>query len=69
MLLKLLLLIGIVFVIYTIFFKKRPLSSHSDDSSQEDAMIPCSKCNTFVSPKEALMKEGKYYCSHECMKG
>ncbi len=69
MLLKLLLLIGIVFVVYTLFFKKKSLPSDSDTASQDETMIPCAKCNTYVSPKEALMKEGKYYCSHECMKG
>lgn len=69
MVLKLLLLIGVVLVVYTFFFKKKSLPSESDNLSQEDAMIPCARCNTFVSPKEALIKEGKHYCSHECMKG
>ena len=68
MLLKLLLLIGIVVGIY-VFFKKKALISSSSDNSHEEAMIPCAKCDTYVSAKEALKRDGKYYCSRECLEG
>ncbi len=69
MLLKLLLLIGIVVGVYYIFFKKKALFPPSSENSEEEAMIPCAKCDTYVSAKEALKRDGKYYCSRECLEG
>lgn len=65
--LKLLLFIGALSAVYFFFFKKKSLSPPSNDHSQEEAMIPCAKCGTYVQVKEALMRDGKYYCSRECM--
>ena len=65
--LKLLLLIGVIVGVYFLFFKKKALKPPSSDNSQEEAMIPCAKCDTYVSAKEALLRDGKYYCSRECM--
>ncbi|MDD5716611.1 MAG: PP0621 family protein [Sulfuricurvum sp.] len=66
---KFLLLIGFLAAVYFLFFKKKTLIPPSSDNSQEEAMIPCAQCGTYVQVKEALMRDGKYYCSHECMKG
>ncbi|MDD2780616.1 PP0621 family protein [Sulfuricurvum sp.] len=65
--LKILLLIGVVVGVYFLFFKKKNLKPPSSDNSQEEAMIPCAKCSTYVSAKESLMRDGKYYCCHECL--
>lgn len=65
--LKLLLLIGALSAVYFFFFKKKSLSPPSNDNAQEEAMIPCAKCGTYVQVKEAFMRDGKYYCSRECM--
>lgn len=67
MLLKLLLLIGLLSTVYFVFFKKKSLTPPSNDHSQEEAMIPCATCGTYVQVKESFMKDGKYYCSRECM--
>lgn len=67
MLLKILLLAGIVAVVYYAFFNKKSLSTPKNDDSLDEAMIPCSRCGTYVQAKEALMREGKYYCSRECV--
>jgi len=67
--LKLLLLIGVLVGVYYLFFKKKALNPPSSDNSQEEAMIPCARCDTYVQIKEALMRDGKYYCSHECLEG
>ncbi|MCK9373361.1 MAG: metallothionein [Sulfuricurvum sp.] len=64
--LKLLLFIGVVSAVYFFFFKKKSLPP-SNDTSQEEAMIPCAQCGTYVQVKETLMRDGKYYCSRECM--
>lgn len=66
--LKLLLLIGVLVGAYYLFFKKqKSLTPPSPDNTQEEAMIPCAECGTYVQVKEALMRDGKYYCSRECM--
>ena len=41
--------------------KQRP--KREDDS---EIMVECSKCGIFISSKEAIIKDGKYYCSKEC---
>lgn len=65
--LKLLLFVGVLVAVYFIFFKKKALSSPSSDKGMDEAMIPCEKCGTYVQAKEAFMRDGKYYCSRECM--
>lgn len=66
--LKLLLLIGVLVGVYYLFFKKKKsLTPPSSDNSQEEAMIPCVQCGTYVQVKEAFMRDGKYYCSRECL--
>lgn len=65
--LKLLLFAGIIGAVYFVFFKKKSLSPPSNDHSQEEAMIPCAQCGTYVQIKETFMRNGKYYCSRECL--
>lgn len=67
--LKLLLFVGALVAVYFIFFKKKSLTPPSGDKGLDEAMIPCEKCGTYVQAKEAFMREGKYYCSRECMEG
>lgn len=65
--LKILLLAGVLIGAYFLFFKKKSLKPPSSDNSQEEAMIPCAKCDTYVQVKEALMRDGKYFCCRECL--
>ncbi len=67
--LKLLLLAGVLTAVYFIFFKKKSLTAPKADNTQEEAMVPCAKCDTYVQIKEAFMRDGKYYCTRECMEG
>jgi uncharacterized protein len=69
MFIKLLLLIGIGIGVYTLFFKKKSITSRPPDNNQEEAMIPCAKCGTYVQIKETFMRDGKYYCCRECLEG
>ncbi len=64
---KFLLFVGFLGAVYFIFFKKKSLSPPSADTSVEEAMIPCVKCGTYVQGKESFMRDGKYYCSRECL--
>lgn len=67
MLLKILLLIVVIFGIYYFFIKKKPnKNSKTKPNRDEEIMVECDKCKTYISDKEAIIKNGKYYCSKEC---
>ena len=70
-----LLVIGLVIAaVYYLFFRKGKPQTDSgettpkdkNDKKLEDVMVECAKCGTFVSSKEALIKDGSYFCSKEC---
>ena len=65
MLFKILLIAAVIGGIYYFFIKKKPTLT----DNETDTMVECDKCGTFVSNKEAIIKNGKYYCSKECAKG
>jgi len=68
MLLKILLLVGVVALVYFIFFKKKPLTQTSPkEENASDEMVACHSCGTYVTLEDALLSNGKYYCSQECL--
>ncbi len=70
MLMKILLLAVVIFGIYYFFIKQKPIKNIKKETPKkdidEDIMVECTKCKTYVSNKEAIIKNGKYYCSKEC---
>ncbi len=69
MLFKILLLIAIIAGVYYFFIKAKPIENKKSKKAKidsEDIMVECEKCSTFVSNKEAIIKNGKFYCSKEC---
>ena len=64
---KFLLFIGLIVAVYVLFFKKKELPS--SESRSDETMIPCAKCGTYVQAKETILREGKHYCSRECLEG
>lgn len=66
--LKFLLFAGVLAAAYFVFFKKKSLPKPpQQDHPTDEAMIPCATCGTYVDIKETFMRDGKYYCSRECM--
>ncbi len=65
MLFKLLTLAVIGFLIYWFVIRKF-LNKKGDDKSIE-MMVECSKCGVFISNNEAIVSNGKYFCSRECL--
>ena len=71
---KLLVIALLITAIYYLFIRqpkktegsgtKKPKDKNSDKSAE--VMVECAKCGTFISSKEALIKDGRYYCSKEC---
>lgn len=72
MLLKGIILAVVLYVIYIAFFKKTAIKEEKQQKSKKqndknsDVMIECVECSTFVSDKEAIIKDGKFYCSKQC---
>jgi len=74
---KWLLVIGVIGAIYYLFIKKstpksvdRTSQKSSDAKSEKvDEMVECSRCGVYVEIEEAILSNGKYYCSNECLKG
>ncbi|MDD3324373.1 MAG: PP0621 family protein [Sulfurospirillaceae bacterium] len=63
MIMKILIFIAILVIIYMVFFKK---TKGKEKKIEGEAMVECEKCSTFVSDKEAIIKDGHFYCSKEC---
>jgi uncharacterized protein len=61
---KLLIFVIVLTIIYFVYFKKKKISSDGD----EQTMVECAKCSVFVSAKESIIKDSRFYCSKECAK-
>lgn len=73
MLLKIVALLAVLFLVYILFFKKTresetQRSGKKHNEPLEDVMEECPTCGTYVSKKEAILSNGRYYCSKECLK-
>lgn len=75
MLLKILLTLGLIYVVYIAFFKKPALKSETNQSKQDapqkeavDEMVECAQCGTFTSANEVIHTMGRTFCSKECVK-
>ena len=68
MILKLLLFIIIGILIYQFFGGKLPdfTKSKEEKKLDEDTLVECEKCSTYVTIKESIIVNGKYYCSTQC---
>jgi len=70
--LKWLLVAVVVAGVWYFFIKKKPISSNKQAPTKkkkydEDEMVECKKCGTYVSLDEVLIDSGNYYCSKECI--
>ncbi len=68
MILKLIIFAAAGLLIYKFFGGKLPniIKSSSEKKLDEDTLVECEKCSTFVTVKESILFSGKYYCSDEC---
>jgi len=71
MILKLLLVIGVIAIIYFMFIKEKPSQAKKTQQKKKDEavdeMVECSSCGVYVSVSEAILSNGRYYCSRECL--
>ncbi|PTB83369.1 hypothetical protein C9926_03290 [Sulfurovum lithotrophicum] len=68
MILKLLIFAIVGVLIYKFFGGKLPSIGKSQDEKKldEDTLVECEKCTTYVTVKESIIIQGKYYCCKEC---
>ncbi|HIC44778.1 MAG TPA: hypothetical protein EYO73_11035 [Sulfurimonas sp.] len=61
----------LIALVYFIFIKNKPLSnqgsSKKDEKLNDDDMVECKKCGTYITLNEAKLSEGQYFCSDECL--
>ncbi len=68
MILKIIAIAVVLFLIYIILFKKdREKNVKKEEEKIEDIMVECPTCSIFVSKKEAVLSNGYYFCSKECL--
>lgn len=71
MILKILAAAVVLFLIYIVLFKKdREKEVNKDRKPKEkieDIMVECPTCSTYVSKKEAILSNGRFFCSKECL--
>jgi len=68
MILKLIIFATLIAVIYFKFFKKPSLKNKKNSATTEEIMVECEQCSTYISNKEAVIQDTRYYCSDECAK-
>lgn len=69
MVLKIVAVIIMAFLVYILFFKRnreREMFAKKNEKIT-DEMVACPTCKTYVSQKEAIVSNGKFYCSQECL--
>ena len=69
MILKILAILAVLFFVYLIFFKKNREKNIGKKKNEkiEDEMVECSTCKIYISQREAILSNGKFYCSKECL--
>ena len=70
MIFKVLAIIVVLFLVYLIFFKKgreKEIVQAKKNEKISDEMVECPTCKTYVSQNEAILSNGKFYCSKECL--
>ena len=69
--LKLLLVIAVIAAVYFFFIKKStPLTKERHDKKrdkeEDETLVECEVCSTYITTSEAIISSGKFYCSTEC---
>jgi len=65
---KLIIVMLLVWVGFVLFKKMRqPNVSKQPDNKIGQKMIACSVCDTHIPESEAIEKDGKIYCSKDCL--
>jgi uncharacterized protein len=76
MIFKILAVAAVLFLVYIVFFKKNREKDNEiinerrrakKNENIQDEMVECPTCKTYISKDEAVLSNGKFYCSKECL--
>ena len=69
MIIKVIAVIFVLFLIYILWFKKSRATAVNNKKNEKitDEMMECPSCKTYVSQKEAILSNGEFFCSKECL--
>jgi uncharacterized protein len=72
MILKILLVGAVIYAVYFMFFKQKPIQKKKEPKQSAkkfdaDEMIECTNCGVYTEISECIISNGKYYCSKECV--
>jgi len=75
MIFKFLLIAAVIATVYFMFFKTKPTMKNAAKNETKkptppevNDMVECANCSVYVEVQEAILSNGKYYCSRECLK-
>jgi len=58
----------VLYGIYFIFFKKKNIIAQAKKQNESISdTTQCVACDIYVEIDDAIMSDGKYYCSKECL--
>ena len=63
--LKLIVVVLVVWLGFSLFKKIRKPSVKTEGKSSSSKMLACSVCKTHIPENEAIIQDGKVYCSKE----
>jgi len=73
MIFKLIILAAVIYGVYILFFRNGNLVEKMAETKRKskkdetvETVVECKKCGVYISIDEAVIKDGKYYCSNEC---
>lgn len=70
MILKIIIFAVVALLVYKFFGGKLPTIGKKNPEQKkldDDTLVECETCGTFVTLKESMIVNGKYYCSQECV--
>jgi len=66
-----LVVIALIAVVYFFFIKKKPITykenKNKESKPQSGDMVECPTCGVYTEIDDAILSNGKYYCSQECL--
>ncbi|MCK9257542.1 MAG: Prokaryotic metallothionein [Sulfurospirillaceae bacterium] len=70
MVFKIVFLIIALVLVYLFFFKlsRGETPKAKSKKLEGEIMVECAACKTFVVDKDAIIKDGQFFCSKECAK-
>ncbi|MDR2342091.1 MAG: Prokaryotic metallothionein [Campylobacteraceae bacterium] len=66
--LKIILFVILIYIAYILFFGKKRDKKYDKNTFEEELMVECTTCKTFIGISEAIKKDGQYFCSQKCAK-